>query len=635
MSPTSTQRLSRLALLTSAVIGITACGGGGGGGSEPAPTFTPTPPAPTSVTGTVLVSPPAPAEVFQPAPPPPPPASNVITVCFDSNANGSCDTGEPSTIAAVDGSYSLIGLPGSQAADAQVLAVVSLGSSTPYMLRAPVSRATLISPTTTLVQAGVTQGLSLAQAEVAVARQLQVGTTDLYRHYLNSPATASEDSVMLLNDWAIIASLRDGVPLAVGGGAAAGGDLVLSRLNIASAVTWDARFYQNGNYDAATATTELYTLPEVRTNGLATPPSSLNASLMSHGRAGWVPIPNEAAVNHLSAGNPYAVHWGNGTRNAVSEREIDVSGLAIHNVIQEVQNATLYSQPSITGTLPTILTGTMPAGARVKQVRWKARYVENYNPAASILGANSLATLVTAYAISATPGGDNTLSLGTAPGAPSCNGSMPVCTGLNLRVAFDAATQGLTYYRCDSDFALVNATNCVPMATGTYTLGMSNDGTSPLMRLVNSPGNTVTGFVERGAQVFTINRPSGLGYAAGSTLRLNRIAYNAFAAAAGLPAAPSLATRSPHMGMWRATYSGGESGTCAWVLIDARGRLAGECRSTAARSFALMGTVADQGNFSSSGANDVFGGIFLATTASGVWSQPTSGASGNWSAVKY
>ena len=246
MSPTTTQRLGRLALLTSAVLGITACGGGGG--DESAPSVTPPPPVPTSVAGTVLVTPPAPTEVFAPAPsppppptptppppppgappPPPPPApapapALLVTICFDSNANGGCDTGEPSTVAAADGSYSLTGLPASQQPGAQLLAVVSVSGGTPYTLRTSVVRPAVISPTTTLLEAGISHGLSRAEAEAASARQLQVGAALLYRNYLATPGTPSEDSAMRLNDWAIITNLRDGVPLVVGGGSASSGD---------------------------------------------------------------------------------------------------------------------------------------------------------------------------------------------------------------------------------------------------------------------------------------------------------------------------------------------------------------------------------------------------------------------------
>lgn len=536
-------------------------------------------------------------------------------------------------MAAADGSYSLTGLPASQQPGAQLLAVVSVSGGTPYTLRTSVVRPAVISPTTTLLEAGISHGLSRAEAEAASARQLQVGAALLYRNYLATPGTPSEDSAMRLNDWAIITNLRDGVPLVVGGGSASSGDLVASRLLFTTALSYDVRFYQRGaTFDAATGTTELYVLPAGLINGEPRSASMSAPPMWGHGPRGWVPNMVEANVNHVSSGNPYVVQWASGARNSVSETEFNVAGQTLASVVQRLQNPSLYSQPSITGINPANVPGTMPTGARVRHTKWKVTYSDVYLQTSRIPGVSSLDALTATYARSTAPGSGNTISLGIAPGAPSCTGGS-ICTGFNLRVAFDAATQGLTYYRCDSDVAFTTVSNCVVMASGSFTVGTSNDGVTPLMRLTNSPSVTASGFVQHNGGVYPVTR-SAASQGAGSTLRMNREAYNALAAALGITPAPASAPRSAYMGAWRASYSGAESGICTWVLVDALGRLSGQCSSNV-RSFLLVGSVSGAGTFASTWPDDVFGGTFLATTASGVWTQPASGTGGTWSATKY
>lgn len=623
MSPRVSRRLRSLALSTFAVLFITSCGGGG---DDAPPVGTPTTPptqaGPSIVSGVVLVAPPAPtSSASQPA--------AAINVCFDANTNGVCDADEPSTSADSSGQYTLNGLPTTQTVGAPVLAVVNISGVVSYTLRAPVERAGLVSAITTLVQAGVAQGLSLAAAEAATARQLQLSTGGLYQNY-QQPSTADTEALLTV-DWAIVGSLRDGIPLSVGISTADEPDISLSRLAFTNAKTYDARFYQyTDSYDAQNGSARFYVLTAAVSSGVQRSTFAPLAPSWNEGPKGWVPAATEANANLTTRGNPNVVLWSNGVRNAITRTEIDVSGQSIASVVQQVQSTALNSPATISG-LPASLAGTMPAGAKLRREKWTARYVDNYLESASV-PQDSLSTLISLYPNPTSPTAANTLSLGAAfTTTGSCVNN--VCPGSNMRVSFDAATQFARYYRCDASTTQTNVSNCQAISTGSYTLGTSNDGVTPQMRFTAPSGlvNPVHGLVERNGKVHLI---SGLAYnfGAGTATRMNRIAYNALAAALGISPAPTLTTVSPFIGIWEANYTGSETGDCPWMLIDALGNFGGQCTS-AARGFTLFGTVSDQGSTSmTASSGEQFSGSLVGTSASGVWSQPSSSASGSWTA---
>lgn len=193
---TSTARLS--ALVIAACAALSACGGSDGG-DDPAP-----PPAP----------PPAPA----PGPAPAPAAlklegmvaiDQAVTnakVCLDLNQNGACDDGEPaSSPTGVDGRYSVHHQPAdaaaaATAAKAPLLAVLGPQSTdagmpglsmtaTTLVLSAPAGKTSQINPLTTIVQRGVANNMSLADAEAGVARQLVLTVPQIY-DYQGEPLQA-------------------------------------------------------------------------------------------------------------------------------------------------------------------------------------------------------------------------------------------------------------------------------------------------------------------------------------------------------------------------------------------------------------------------------------------------------------
>lgn len=125
-------------------------------------------------------------------------------VCLDLNANMACDSGEPSTVSAADGSYTLsydtAVVTAAQVAAAPFVARVSTAAvdaakptvpavSKEIVLTAPAGKGTQINPLTTVVQAGVTGGLTLAQSQAAVAVQFGVTEGELF-DYQAAPALA-------------------------------------------------------------------------------------------------------------------------------------------------------------------------------------------------------------------------------------------------------------------------------------------------------------------------------------------------------------------------------------------------------------------------------------------------------------
>ena len=164
-------RLRQLSALAAASALLTACGGGGS-------SSTPTPP-----------------------PPPPPPASVTIsgkavdgalqgaTVCYDSNDNNACDSGEPTSAqTGADGSFTLV-VSSADAGQHRVIVVVPTTATdadtgpvpVPFTLVAPatgisVSQSVFVSPLTTLV-ARQMDGAAQSAAEATLFVQSQLGLT--------------------------------------------------------------------------------------------------------------------------------------------------------------------------------------------------------------------------------------------------------------------------------------------------------------------------------------------------------------------------------------------------------------------------------------------------------------------------
>ena len=170
---------SRTALTLAICAAISACGGGGSSSDDKDPVVTETPGA-IKVEGIVAVD----------------KTISKATVCIDLNQNKLCDTGEPkSAPTGVDGKYTIEYQPADTAAAtlakaSQLLTILTDASTDAadpdhtvtdktIVLTTPAGK-TQINPLTTLVQAAVKSGMSLADAETAVAAQLLTDVVSLY-----------------------------------------------------------------------------------------------------------------------------------------------------------------------------------------------------------------------------------------------------------------------------------------------------------------------------------------------------------------------------------------------------------------------------------------------------------------------
>ncbi|MDC8784878.1 hypothetical protein [Roseateles koreensis] len=176
-SVTARQRYSLTALFA-AVANLTACGGGGGASVDT--------PAPLPTTQSVQIA------VIDGA-------IKGAVVCLDKNANGICDTGEPSGVTDASGKVSLdiliadvgkypvIASIGTDAVDADHGAI-----TTPYVLSAPADQPAVISPLTDMVQQHlVAAGGTTAAAESFVKAQTGLAAS-LFSNYISGgDATAT------------------------------------------------------------------------------------------------------------------------------------------------------------------------------------------------------------------------------------------------------------------------------------------------------------------------------------------------------------------------------------------------------------------------------------------------------------
>jgi hypothetical protein len=612
MSPHTPRRLHSLALLSFAVLAVTACGGGGSGGEAPPP---PQPQGPISISGTVL-------------------GGAGATVCLDTNADGICNAGEAATTASASGAFTL-SVPAAAGGVAVVAQVPAGASGASYVLKAPASKAAVVSPITSVVQAGVDQGLALQAAELATALQLQVGAANLYTDYIAGPATADTEALAAIGT-ATIEGLRLGMPLSVAPTPNSSPDYSVYHFGYTDAQNYSLRrdYQMSTAPDLDSGRYIFYSLADGLLDGEPRP--NVSAGPWASTSTGWTTFLNQANAHFSTTGNPSVRTRGNGYRELVTHIDIDVSGLNIADVVRQVRDPAVNSEVTIFGVNADALTGRMPAGAMIRRMRTTTVDVPliHYTDqsAAVATGGATLAGLVAQGAV----------SLGQAHAPDLCTpNAAGVCPAESLRAGFGPGNT-VNYQLCDwDDFFLHPLTNCVAAGSGTYSIGMAADNSTPVMSFTGLPASTTVNVATRKL----VQRSDGIyiGWRQPTpspqrTTRLNRVAFEALAGALALPAPASGAVPSPYFGMWRATYAGLESGSCNAVLIDALGRLlSGYCFSDdAARNFRLTGTVSDAGaaSFSSTSA-DTFTGNFLTATASGTWHLSGAGAAGVWAATRY
>jgi hypothetical protein len=156
---------------------LAACGGGGGGSTTP-PTQT--------VTGRV-------ADGY----------ISGATVCLDQNGNKLCDAGEPTATTTSGGYFTFSNVASTLLAQCPVVVQVPANAvdsnnpgqpiGTPYVLTAPAGNTGFVSPLTTLVQAQVEAGSTLADAKQQVKAKLGLNSLDPLADYTPGNAGATSD----------------------------------------------------------------------------------------------------------------------------------------------------------------------------------------------------------------------------------------------------------------------------------------------------------------------------------------------------------------------------------------------------------------------------------------------------------
>lgn len=128
------------------------------------------------------------------------------TVCLDLNANGACGATEPKATTNPSGMYTISDLTaipaGKTANDYAILAAVPVGATDSdlpigttvtqaYVMVSPPGKGTFVSPLTTLVQARVAAGATVAAAETAVKTALGLTTAGLFEDFIAKKGTAT------------------------------------------------------------------------------------------------------------------------------------------------------------------------------------------------------------------------------------------------------------------------------------------------------------------------------------------------------------------------------------------------------------------------------------------------------------
>lgn len=610
---------------------VSACGGGGGDSSGSTPTATD-----QSLSGVVIDGP------IQGA-----------TVCLDLNNNGSCDAGEPTSGATdAQGRYTISGLTLAQASAAVPLIAVIPATAvdastgpvgTAYTLSAPAGKGAVISPITHLVQAGVAQGLTLAASESAVAAQLQVGAASLYNDY--TAASAGDNATLAAIVPVIVSSLQAGEPVAVSVASASTAGYWARQFSYTNASNFFLRYYYSSSVPDSAGNYTYYDEREQLVNGAALATSSLYDTALTATPQGWKKV-DGSTPNTSTAGSPYVSTYGYGYAYAGTKSDTDVSGLTIAEVVAKAQDLTVNTASTIIGVNASALTGTMPAGAKIRKITNTGTATPvMYRVSDGFVGGSvtTLAGLVSAYPVPATPTAANTASMARLHFPSSCTPATgtTVCPQEGFRVAF-GSSGAATYYLCDYDVSSGVQSNCASAGTGTYSLGVAADGSTPIIKFAGLPASSsiqayTRVFVERSGHVYYGWQDKTTRY---THTRLNRVAFEALAAALGITAPTINDGSALYAGTWSASYSGADTGSCAAITIDAVGHIDGSCTSTTVGgTFTVTGMVSAAGSasFSASGSTSstaTFAGSFTATTGSGTWTWPSSAGNGTWTAAK-
>ncbi|MES2842493.1 MAG: hypothetical protein V4794_19615 [Pseudomonadota bacterium] len=462
------------ALASAAMLALVACGGGGDD-------------APTSLTGMVAVD---------------GPVRNAV-VCLDLNANNVCDSGEPASApTGADGAYSVdpSTVTEQQLASSSLIApMVPGGLADPgttidmadgqataedsYVLRQVPGKAGQINPLTTLVAAGVRNGMTEAVARANAAEQLGIAVAKI-DNYQDDPAFNDAEVVdnARLMASAVATTLEDGVPLVVGDQtaaiAAAQNDLRLLRYTDGSNFN-----YQDFTLSAKAAGVPGLSLEDGRVGqvgGVATDAGVLynQAYLTSNG---WLRCDSTVLVT-ATQGVPNRSTFCN-AQDAVNYRKnVSVAGRPMADVVTELQSDSenfINTGLSTTGLLAALGAAQFPAGSNLRPGLLlnltQPIFINSINtdgrPQAE---ATSLAQLITAK-----PAAGVNLATGAGSLNLGLSSTSTTTQQKNLRVAFTGtlgATEGtVQYYDCFLDAGGTVVSSCAASDTGTYIIETINE----------------------------------------------------------------------------------------------------------------------------------------------------------------
>lgn len=508
---TNPRRLPAGCLMTAIALGLAACGGGD---DDLAPPAASTP----SVSGIVIDGP-----------------IKGATVCFDMNGNGSCDDGEPSSGPTDEtGGYTIPGFSDADLAEAPCIAMVpadaldmddpSSAVGTAFQMTAPAGKCAVISPITTLVQTAVSDGMTLADAQAAVARQLVLADpSSVFLNYVGSPEAADSASLSVWAGDTIVPMLMAGIAPTT-----KQQSLTTQRIDefrYTDANNYYLRWFEGtGSLDSDGQVTFTDQRREL-VGGVWRPITELYDTALALTESGqWVRC-DETMSHKSTVGSPTMSNYCAGDYATQATATEDVSGQAIADIVRRAQAADLSSLPGVDpDALPV---ASFPDGAEI-QVRvtgygltYNIRYRESDGSVPSVA---TLEQLIAAFPVPASPEHANTVAASALFDSP----------WKRYRVAF--GPDGFArFYLCDVQQNLFTF-NCRDAGSGAYEV--KTVGGTRVMTFSGNPSESNSAlvsnrvFVERNDLVYYgfQSKPGSFG----GKIRLNSVAFEALASALGI-----------------------------------------------------------------------------------------------------
>lgn len=467
------------ALTAAAAATLVACGGGGDGGSS-SDTAAP-PPAATTLSGQVVVN---------------GPVRNAI-VCLDLNGNSACDAAEPSaTKTGADGRYQMTvdsAVTAEQIQRASLVAWMVPGSADDgratvdaadptrpntqraYALRQVPGKAGAINPLTTLVAAGVTAGMTEAQARANVVLQLGLGDESRIDDYqADAPSSGLGGDESARTAALVTASaLENGATLVVGNPSSAEAAGLGPLRSLLYTGTGNFRYldFEALPKPAGTNGLPLRDRRVAQTNGAPVASGTLyNQAFLTP--QGWLRCDASTPIQAFR-GTPSRSVFCNARSSYSYSVDSSVADQPMADVITQQQSspANIFNAgASPSALISAVGAARFPAGSKV-QFHTSANatrpiFINSLNtdgrPQAEATTLEQLIASKPSAAVNlANAAGTLTLGLGS--------GNLK-----NLRVAFtgttDATKGSVQFYECDLNEAQTVASSCVATRAGTYAI---------------------------------------------------------------------------------------------------------------------------------------------------------------------